>query len=107
VQFVFSLPSRYKINKGYTKSILRKMMDHRLPPDIVWRADKVGFEPPQKDWMETNPMKDFLHEAKRSLVDKDILKPQVLQRKQRALHAHDADNFDWRYCCASQLLKSF
>lgn len=104
VQFIFSLPSKYKISKGYTKSILRKMMDHRLPPDIVWRTDKIGYEPPQQQWMETPEMKDYVFEARRTLVNKDILKPQALNKKQKALHAHEADNFDWRYLCVAQLV---
>ena len=49
VQFVFSLPSKYKIKEGYTKHLLRKLMDHKLPHSIVWRTDKVAFEPPQNN----------------------------------------------------------
>ncbi len=103
VQFVFSLPSKYKINDGYSKSILRKMMHNKLPQNIVWRTDKVGFEPPQKQWMDDPLMKDYLYEAKSKLVKEDILKPQVLAKKTRSHHAHDADNFDWRYLCVSQM----
>lgn len=104
VSFVFSILSRYKINNGFTKSILRKMMDTRLPKEIVWRTEKVAFEPPQKMWMETNLMKDYLHEAKRKLVYNDILKPEALQRKHKALHAHDANNYDWRYLCVAGMM---
>ncbi len=105
VQFIFSLPSQYKISNGFTKSILRKMMDNRLPSDIVWRTDKVGYEPPQKQWMEDPLMKDYIFEARRTLVEEDILRPQALQKKNKALHAHEADNFDWRYICVAALLK--
>ncbi len=104
VQFIFSLPSKYKISNGYTKSILRKLMDDKLPQNIVWRTDKIGYEPPQKLWMENQAMKDYVHEAKNKLVQADILKPHVLQKKTRTLHAYDADNFDWRYLCVAQLL---
>jgi len=103
VQFIFSLPSKYKINNGYTKSILRKLMTNRLPQNIVWRTDKIGYEPPQKKWMENSLMKDYLYEAKSRLVKEDILKPQVLAKKPKGHHAHDADNFDWRYLCVSQM----
>lgn len=104
VSFVFSILSRYKINNGFTKSILRKMMDTRLPKDIVWRTEKIAYEPPQKMWMETVMMKDYLHEAKRKLVYNDILKPEALQRKNKSLHAHDANNFDWRYLCVAEMM---
>jgi asparagine synthase (glutamine-hydrolysing) len=104
VQFIFSLPSKYKISNGYTKSLLRKSMDSRLPHNIVWRTDKVGFEPPQKQWMENPEMKDYIFEAKRTLIKEDILKPQALHKKTKSLHAHDADNFDWRYLCVARIL---
>ncbi|MEP7165244.1 MAG: asparagine synthase (glutamine-hydrolyzing) [Ferruginibacter sp.] len=104
VQFLFSLPSKFKINNGYTKSILRKLMDDKLPHNIVWRTDKIGYEPPQKQWMENPLMKDYLYEAKSKLVKEDILKPQVLAKKARGHHAHDADSFDWRYLCVAQML---
>ncbi len=105
VSFVFSLPSSFKIKNGFTKSILRKLMNNRLPHEIVWRKDKIGYEPPQKKWMESDIMKDYLFEAKRSLVDRDILKPQVLEKKPHPLDAHDANNFDWRYLCVAGMIK--
>ncbi|MEO8769916.1 MAG: asparagine synthase (glutamine-hydrolyzing) [Ferruginibacter sp.] len=104
VQFIFSLPSGFKINNGFTKSILRKLMNDKLPQNIVWRTDKIGYEPPQKQWMENQVMKDYIYEAKSKLVKEDILKPHALQRKTKTLHAHDADNFDWRYLCVAQVL---
>ena len=105
VSFVFSLPSRFKINNGFTKAILRKMMNNHLPKEIVWRTDKVAFEPPQKKWMETDLMRDYVHEAKRKLIDNQILKPDALNKKHKAFDAHEPNNFDWRYLCVSQLLK--
>ena len=55
--------------------------------------------------MESDIMKDYLFEAKRSLVDRDILKPQVLEKKPHPLDAHDANNFDWRYLCVAGMIK--
>ena len=79
-------------------------MENKLPQNIVWRTDKIGYEPPQKKWMETPLMKDFLYEAKEKLVKEDMLKPQVLAKKARSHHAHDADSFDWRYLCVAQMM---
>ena len=104
VKFVFSLPSRFKIKNGYTKSLLRKLMENKLPQNIIWRTDKIGYEPPQKKWMENPLIKDFLYEAKAKLVKEDILRPHVLAKKTKAHHAHDADNFDWRYLSVAQLM---
>jgi len=104
VSFVFSLPTRFKMNNGFTKSILRKLMQNKIPNEINWRTDKIGFEPPQKKWMESPVLVDFVHEAKKNLVAHRILKPQVLQKQNKSLGAHDSNNFDWRYLCIHQML---
>lgn len=104
VKYIFSLPSDMKIANGFPKWILRKLMEKRLPPEIVWRTDKVGFEPPQKSWMSEPVLIDYLHEAKKKLVNEHILKPSVLNRKPKPMPAYSRDNFDWRYLCASRLI---
>lgn len=104
VKFVFSLPSALKINQGFTKYILRKTMNGKLPDSIVWRKDKVGFEPPQKTWMQESKLNDFIFEAKKKLVDEKILKEVVLNKKTSFKSAHEAGNNDWRYLCAAQIL---
>ncbi|MEO6557176.1 MAG: asparagine synthase (glutamine-hydrolyzing) [Ferruginibacter sp.] len=104
VKFIFSLPSDLKIRNGFTKFILRKLMNDKLPRNIVWRTDKIGYEPPQKEWMETALIKDYLHETKALLVKEGILKSQVLSKKTKAHHAHEPDNFDWRYLCVAQMI---
>lgn len=87
VEFIFSLPSHFKIHNGWTKWILRKAVEKKLPPETVWRKDKIGFEPPQKSWMEHNLVKDFLHESKKNLVNKKILNASVLNKKiSRMMH---------------------
>lgn len=104
VQFVFSVPSAFKIYEGFTKQILRLSMSDLLPESIVWRKDKVGFEPPQKQWMKQLKVEELIVESRQKLVKQGILKPEVLQRPVRHQGAHEAGNFDWRYLCASQCL---
>lgn len=104
VSFVFSLPTRFKMDNGFTKAILRKLMQNKIPNEINWRTDKIGFEPPQKKWMESPALVDFVHEAKKNLVAHRILKPQVLQKQNKSLGAYDSNNFDWRYLCIHQML---
>lgn len=104
VKFIFSLSSKHKINEGYTKSILRKVMNGKLPHDIVWRKDKVGFEPPQKEWMNDATIKEYIFEAKQKLVNERILKDTVLTKKIHAAHAHEARNADWRYLCLAHMM---
>ncbi len=103
VSFAFSLPSTLKINNGYPKWILRKTMDGQLPGSINWRTDKTAYEPPQKMWMESPLMQDYIHEAKKKLVNEQILKPACINKKVRPMNAHMPDNFDWRYLSAAFL----
>jgi asparagine synthase (glutamine-hydrolysing) len=105
VEFIFSLPSTFKIRDGWTKWLLRKTMSDHLPPEITWRRDKIGFEPPQKNWMENQGFKDLLQEARKTLVEKNILNPRVLSKKIQPQDAYAADNYDWRHLVAGNFLK--
>ena len=104
VQFVFSLPAAYKIRDGRTKWILRKSMENQLPASITGRTDKVGFEPPQQQWMHDPRLQEYIHESRRRLVKYGVLKASALQKKIRPMDAHAAGNNDWRYLLAGRLV---
>jgi asparagine synthase (glutamine-hydrolysing) len=53
VEFVFSLPSRFKIRDGYTKRVLRDGMRGVIPEKIRWRVKKLGFATPERKWQQT------------------------------------------------------
>jgi asparagine synthase (glutamine-hydrolysing) len=105
VEFVFSLPGKFKISNGWTKSLLRKSMQDKLPPEITWRKDKTGFEPPQKNWMQNRRVQDLIHQAKQKLVDEKILERKVLDKAADPKAAHEKDSFDWRYLSSAFLFK--
>ena len=52
VDFTLSLQDNYKLREGWTKYILRKSLDQKLPNEVVWRKDKKGFSNPQEKWMK-------------------------------------------------------
>ena len=105
VEFVFSLPSKYKINKGFTKWILREAVKNMLPKEIVWRKGKIGYEPPQAQWLQDAKMKEMIMNSRKLLVEKNILNSSILQQPIQASNAHDANNMDWRVLCAAAILK--
>jgi asparagine synthase (glutamine-hydrolysing) len=105
VEFIFSLPANFKIRNGWTKWLLRKSMESKLPAEITWRRDKTGFEPPQEQWIRNDKITDLITNAKEILVAEKILKAEVLNKKIEAKPAHDASNYDWRYLTASFLFK--
>ncbi len=103
VEFAFSLPSHFKIRDGRTKWILRETMKPLLPEAITGRTDKVGFEPPQKQWMSDPLILDMIREARKKLVEEGILKPEAAETMPQPHNAHEADAYDWRYFSAAQL----
>ena len=53
LETALSINSNYKITNGWTKYILRKVVDKILPKSIVWRKNKIGFEAPTKVWLSS------------------------------------------------------
>ena len=76
VEFIMSLPSNQKIQNGWTKYILRRMIDQRLNEKVVWRKDKKGFVTPQQEWKNElmSSMSTELKESNMpSLMDKNYV----------------------------------
>jgi asparagine synthase (glutamine-hydrolysing) len=79
-------------------------MKNKLPEAIVWRKEKTGFEPPQKNWMQHSQVQEAIHEARKKLVQEKILNPQVLRKPVRASDSYAAENYDWRYLSVAAYL---
>jgi asparagine synthase (glutamine-hydrolysing) len=104
VRFAFSLPSSFKIQNGFTKHILRKTMEHKLPNPILFNPKKIGFETPQQQWMQNKQMQDLVVAAKQKLVDNKILHAEVLKAPIVAQQVHAEHNYDWRYLSLATVL---
>lgn len=71
VEFATSVSTAVKLHDGWGKYLLRKSMEGRMPPDIVWRKHKFGFEAPETQWMR-------LHEQEiRSAISSSALLRQI------------------------------
>ncbi|MBP9076516.1 MAG: asparagine synthase (glutamine-hydrolyzing) [Haliscomenobacter sp.] len=90
-EYLFSLPIEMKLFQGWTKYILRKAMAPLLPGKIAWRRDKIGYEPPQQRWLESEPMKEKVRQAIALLQQENILRKPV-------------KGLEWRYLMAAGLL---
>jgi len=53
LETALSLESNLKIKDGWTKYVLRQVVDTLLPQNIVWRKNKFGFEAPTKSWLDS------------------------------------------------------
>lgn len=54
VSLAFGRARSYRIRDGWPKWIHRMAMEDRLPKEVVWRRDKVGFATPQRQWLSSD-----------------------------------------------------
>ena len=101
VEFLFSLPAQMKINDGWTKWIMRYSFETALPAEICWRKDKIGYEPPQKSWMESESVKNKITEAKQKLKEQGILSKQIDNKLIKS--TKNIENTNWRLWMAGEL----
>ncbi len=57
VETALAIPNEAKFRDGWTKWALRTCMQDRLPPEIVWRRWKIGFEAPTATWLARHDAK--------------------------------------------------
>jgi asparagine synthase (glutamine-hydrolysing) len=83
VSYAFSIPMRSKIGDGYTKKIVRDAVADLMPPEVVTRKTKFGFNSPIVDWMRRQ-MKDYFLDVvnsedfrNSSLIDSGRVKKRV------------------------------
>ncbi len=50
-EYVFSIPSTFKIHNGWNKYLLRSSMVGIVPDEIRWRKQKLGFYVPEMKWL--------------------------------------------------------
>jgi asparagine synthase (glutamine-hydrolysing) len=74
IEYIFQIPSAYKIYRGWSKYLLRAAARGMLPEEIRLRKDKIGFATPEYYWLNemkeafrtymTDDLKEFLDVAK-------------------------------------------
>ena len=52
VEYAFTHGAALRMRDGWTKWLLRRAMLGTVPDEIVWRRDKVGFDTPERKWMD-------------------------------------------------------
>ncbi len=79
-ELAFSMPSNVKFKGGITKYILRKAIDGKLPKEILWRTDKLGFPVPLKKWFQSE-LKPFLEGSllSEASLNRNIFRKDVIQ----------------------------
>lgn len=75
IEYVFKIPSVYKIHEGWSKYLLRESMANVLPTEIKQRKDKIGFASPEYCWLNEikDELKPFIRNELRRFIDTDRL----------------------------------
>lgn len=103
VEFLFTLPAEFKINEGWTKYIMRRAFEDILPKEITWRKDKIGYEPPQKSWMDSPAIKEDIQSKKEILVANCVLDKHVLKKTPKSNSADSNENNSWSFWMAGTM----
>ncbi|MBM7560888.1 asparagine synthase (glutamine-hydrolyzing) [Fusibacter tunisiensis] len=61
VETAASIPNKYKLKDGWTKAVLRKYMEDKMPKEVTYRKNKLGFSVPQKKWLDE--LNDYFKET--------------------------------------------
>ena len=77
VEFLASVPACYKIHNGWSKYLARLAFSGKLPDEICWRRDKMGWPIPEDVWFK-GALKDWITKECTDiqyLVSEDLSKP--------------------------------
>jgi asparagine synthase (glutamine-hydrolysing) len=79
VELSLGLPDQLKIDAGMTKIVLRQAMRGLLPEVVRMRADKLGFQNPEDEWLRNAP--ERFRAALREAVDSSagIIRPDAMR----------------------------
>jgi asparagine synthase (glutamine-hydrolysing) len=103
VEFLFTLPDNFKIRSGWTKWIMRQSFKPELPEQITWRKDKIGYEPPQKSWMNAPEVLEKIRDGREKLVKEQFLNKSILQQN-TVIDSKEEQDRAWTQLMAAQLL---
>lgn len=106
VEFVMSLPSSYKIREGWSKWIQRIGLESIVPSEITWRTDKIGYEPPQKDWMKDIRVQERIRESKKKLHSEGIITKMESEKQTEGVEANDINDNSWYQMMAANLFSN-
>lgn len=77
VELAAQIPPDLKIRDGYSKYIMRAAFSERIPDEVVWRKDKMGFKAPADQWAKRFSQ-DYLVEKVKTAKTAPYFKMDVL-----------------------------
>jgi asparagine synthase (glutamine-hydrolysing) len=102
IEFVYSLPPQFKINNGWTKWLMRETFTE-MPDPIRWRVDKIGYEPPQKNWLDNKFIQDKITSIAEKGIKNELFDKNILNQIQKS-HAASEAGYAWRLLMTEGLM---
>jgi asparagine synthase (glutamine-hydrolysing) len=63
------------LESGWTKQRLRRLAEHRLPNDVVWRRGKTAYDVPDREWLAHRGIQAQIRESIEFLRGRQIFAP--------------------------------
>ena len=79
VEMAISINYNLKLHDGWSKYILRKTVENKLPDEIVWRKLKMNFNAPINEWMSDRTF--FFNAINKSNILRDIFEKEISSTK--------------------------
>lgn len=97
IEYVFQIPSVYKIHNGWSKYLLREATKGILPEQIRLRKDKIGFATPEHSWLKE--IKDNCREILTHDISEFLDVDRILRDWDKLLEKRQAGDFTgiWKF----------
>lgn len=107
VEFLFSLPSHFKIRDGYTKRVMRDGLVGTLPAKIRLRTSKLGFPTPERRWQLTELRPLIIRSVQDGSLDRFVHAEKAMKFLSKIERYGRLDYSPWRWLNLSLWLKAF
>lgn len=107
-EFCLSLPEHYLVDDtGCSKSVFRRAMRGIVPDEILDRRDKIGFETPERQWLES--LGDWVDATLKQADSVPYLRMDVARREwQDIRNGKSVFNWRvWRWLCYTRWVQLF
>lgn len=106
VELSIALKNDHKLHKGWTKYILRKTIENKLPEKVVWRKDKKGFVTPQQEW-KNEVFPTILEYIKDAEIPSILNKSYILELCQKDISSNAHLSEFWRMYSVLKWIEHF
>ena len=79
VEFLISINPEFKLFKGWSKYLLRNFANNKMPEELTWRKNKMGFEFDQDSLINLIEEEFKLNVDKSDILSKIIDKPKLIK----------------------------